>query len=139
ADTGANVSVSARRPDDAAGVAVLAGGTVTPFPPPRGSWDVLVNATPVGMAGFDEASPIDQRLLAGGSLVYDLIYWPPVTRLMSDAARAGCRTLGGLPMLVAQAERQFEWWTGARPRAGLFEEAARTRLEGPVFRPARYE
>jgi shikimate 5-dehydrogenase len=78
--------------------------------------------------------------------VYDLVYWPPMTRLMSDAQRAGCRTLGGLSMLVAQAERQFEWWTGVTPRAGLFAETARARLtasaeevEGPVVRPARHE
>jgi shikimate 5-dehydrogenase len=88
------------------------------------------------MAGFDSASPIDARLLVGGSLVYDLVYWPPVTRLVADARAAGCRTLGGLPMLVAQAERQFEWWTSRRPPAGLFEKAARTRLEEPAFGPA---
>jgi 3-dehydroquinate dehydratase / shikimate dehydrogenase len=138
-DAGAILSVSARRPDAAAAIAALGRGTVTPFPPPAGSWQVLVNTTPVGMDGFDEASPIDPRLLAGGSLVYDLVYWPPVTRLMSDAQRAGCRTLGGLPMLVAQAERQFEWWTGLTPRAGLFDEAARARMEGSAFRPARHE
>jgi 3-dehydroquinate dehydratase / shikimate dehydrogenase len=132
ADSGATVSVSARRPDAASAIARLARGTVVPFPPPRGSWDVLVNTTPVGMAGFDEASPIDPRLLAGGSLVYDLVYRPAVTRLMSDAERAGCRTLGGLPMLVAQAERQFEWWTGAAPRAGLFEQAVKARMEEPA-------
>jgi len=33
-------------------------------------------------------------------------------------------TIGGLAMLVAQAERQFEIWTGQRPPAGLFAEAA---------------
>jgi 3-dehydroquinate dehydratase/shikimate dehydrogenase len=145
-DAGASVSVSARRPDAAAAIAALGRGTVTPFPPPPGSWQVLVNTTPVGMAGAGDESPIDPRLLAGGSLVYDLVYWPPMTRLMSDAQRAGCRTLGGLPMLVAQAERQFEWWTGVTPRAGLFAETARARLtasaeevEGPVVRPARHE
>jgi 3-dehydroquinate dehydratase/shikimate dehydrogenase len=138
-DAGASVSVSARRPDAAAAIAALARGTVTPFPPPPGSWHVLVNTTPVGMAGGDDESPIDPLLLAGGSLVYDLVYWPLVTRLMADAQRAGCRTLGGLPMLVAQAERQFEWWTGRAPLAGLFEEAAQTRLEGTVFRPTRQE
>jgi shikimate dehydrogenase len=138
-DAGASVSVSARRPDAAAAIAALARGTVTPFPPPPRSWHVLVNTTPVGMAGGDDESPIDPLLLAGGSLVYDLVYWPLVTRLMADAQRAGCRTLGGLPMLVAQAERQFEWWTGRAPLAGLFEEAAQTRLEGTVFRPTRQE
>ncbi len=138
-DAEASVSVSARRPDAAAAIAALARGTVTPFPPPRGSWQVLVNTTPVGMDGVDEASPLDPSLLEGGSLVYDLVYWPPVTRLMSDAQRAGCRTLGGLPMLVAQAERQFEWWTGEPPRAGLFEKAARARMEGSAHNPARHE
>ena len=138
-DAGASVSVSARRPDAAAAIAALARGTVTPFPPPRGSWQVLVNTTPVGMDGLDDASPIDPSLLDGGSLVYDLVYWPPVTRLMSDAQRAGCRTLGGLPMLVAQAERQFEWWTGVTPRPGLFDGAARARMEGSAFRSARRE
>jgi 3-dehydroquinate dehydratase/shikimate dehydrogenase len=134
----ASVSVSARRPDAAAAIAALARGTVTPFPPPAGSWQVLVNTTPVGTDGLNEASPIEPHLLAGGSLVYDLVYWPPVTRLMLDAQRAGCRTLGGLPMLVAQAERQFEWWTGAMPPTGLFEQAARARMEGSADNPARH-
>jgi shikimate 5-dehydrogenase len=53
-----------------------------------------------------------------------LIYEPDPTDLMQDAARAGCEVIGGLEMLVAQAERQFEIWTGQRPPTGLFAEAA---------------
>jgi shikimate 5-dehydrogenase len=37
-------------------------------------------------------------------------------------------TIGGLEMLVAQAERQFELWTGCRPPAGLFKSAAATAM-----------
>ncbi len=39
----------------------------------------------------------------------------PYTRLLADAERARCRVIGGLDMLVAQAQAQFEWWTGRRP------------------------
>jgi shikimate 5-dehydrogenase len=103
------------------------------FPPIRGSWDVLVNATTATTLGAgnpgSERPIIDEDLLAEGSVVYDLVYWPPVTPLMAAAARAGCRTLGGLPMLVEQAERQFEWWTRERPAPGLFDAAARRGLE----------
>ena len=38
-----------------------------------------------------------------------------MTRLLRDAAAAGCETIGGLDMLVAQAQEQFDWWTGTRP------------------------
>ena len=44
--------------------------------------------------------------------------------LVADARRAGCAVLDGLPMLIAQAERQFEWWTGQRPARGVMHEAA---------------
>jgi shikimate 5-dehydrogenase len=43
---------------------------------------------------------------------------------MRAAERAGCPAIGGLEMLAAQAERQFEIWTGQRPPAGLFSDAA---------------
>ena len=56
--------------------------------------------------------------------MYDLVYNPLRTRLLADAARAGCDTVGGLDMLVAQAVRQFAWWTGETPPAELFREAA---------------
>ena len=57
-------------------------------------------------------------------MVFDLVYTPAETRLLAEARAAGCLTIGGLEMLVAQAERQFELWTGHTPPAGLFYEAA---------------
>jgi shikimate 5-dehydrogenase len=47
-----------------------------------------------------------------------------MTRFLHEAASAGCDTIGGLDMLVAQAEDQSEWWLGRRPPAGLMREAA---------------
>jgi shikimate dehydrogenase len=65
-----------------------------------------------------------------GRLVYDLTYGPGEATLLRDARAAGLATLDGLAMLVAQAERQFEWWTGQKPQSGVMEAAARRRLAG---------
>jgi shikimate 5-dehydrogenase len=98
-----------------------------PWPVPRGSWDLLVNTTPVGTHPDVARSPVDAGDL-DGALVYDLVYNPRPTRLLRDAAAAGCRTLDGLDMLVAQAVRQFAWWTGVTPEARVLREAAEGRL-----------
>ena len=60
----------------------------------------------------------------GGRAVYDLTYGDGDSALIADARRAGCVVLDGLPMLIAQAERQFEWWTGQRPSPGVMRAAA---------------
>jgi shikimate 5-dehydrogenase len=59
-----------------------------------------------------------------GRMVYDLTYSARESLLLRDARAQGCRTLDGLPMLIAQAERQFEWWTGQRPTPGVMRAAA---------------
>jgi 3-dehydroquinate dehydratase/shikimate dehydrogenase len=66
----------------------------------------------------------------GRALVYDLVYNPRETRLLRDARQAGFDTIGGLEMLVAQAERQFEYWTGRPAPAGVMARAAATFLDG---------
>jgi 3-dehydroquinate dehydratase/shikimate dehydrogenase len=122
ADLGAAVTVCARRPEAAREVAALAGGQIGELPPPAGSWDVLINSTSWD-GDMAAHSPVPASSL-DGRLVYELLYVPPVTKLMADAAAAGCATIGGLEMLVAQAEKQFEIWTGQKPPAGLFQKAA---------------
>ena len=73
--------------------------------------DLLVNATP--------QSPVSREQLHGVRCVYDLVYNPVETRLLSEAQEAGCETLGGLEMLLAQAARQFELWTGKNVSHGF--------------------
>jgi 3-dehydroquinate dehydratase/shikimate dehydrogenase len=131
-DSGAQVTISARRPEAARAVADLVEGHVAPFPPRPGSWDLLVNATSPAHGG-NGVSPMAGQPL-DGAVVYDLIYEPLQTKLLEDARAAGCQTVGGIEMLAAQAERQYELWTGQRPPAGLFaaEAAAARRTAQPV-------
>ena len=124
---GALVSVHARREEHAREVAASLGASSGPFPPPPGSWDLLVNTTPLGGAALREESPLPGGPF-DGRVVYDLTYGPGESRLVSEARHAGLQTLDGLAMLAAQAELQFEWWTGRRPSPGLMLEAAERRL-----------
>ena len=83
---------------------------------------MLVNATPVGSEKMP-GTPMGTAAL-DGQVVFDLVYAPAETELLRSARAAGCEIIGGIEMLIAQAERQFELWTGQRPPAGLFESAA---------------
>jgi shikimate 5-dehydrogenase len=118
---GAQVTVHARRLEQAQDVAVL-GATAALLPPEPGSWDVLVNTTPLGGAASRHESPLPGGPFTG-RLVYDLTYGAGESRLVREARAAGCLALDGLPMLVAQAEHQFEWWTGQRPQPGVMAAA----------------
>jgi 3-dehydroquinate dehydratase/shikimate dehydrogenase len=122
-----SVTIHARRQAEAERVAALTSSTVGPWPPAAGSWDLLVNCTPIGQLPNADNTPVPVQNLTG-RFVYDLVYNPPTTRLLREAASMGCQRLGGLEMLVAQAHEQFTWWTGTRPPAGLMREAALKRL-----------
>jgi 3-dehydroquinate dehydratase / shikimate dehydrogenase len=124
---GAHVTVHARRRGQADAVAAALGVSAADWPPTRGSWDLLVNATPVGTAPLVDDTPWPDAHF-DGRLVYDLVYNPRETRLLREAAAAGCETLGGLEMLVAQAQRQFLLWTGRLPDAGVMRAAAERAL-----------
>jgi shikimate 5-dehydrogenase len=128
ASAGARVSISARQRRAAEEVAQLAGASAAPWPLERGSWDLLVNATPLGTFPHMHETPLPNGPFTG-RVVYDLVYNPPATRLVRDASAAGCRTIGGLDMLVAQAVRQFEWWTGTRASEHVMRDAALARLD----------
>ena len=135
---GARVSVHARRPEQALEVTGSLGAEVGAWPVPAGSWDLLVNCTPLGGTVHRDESPLPGAAFTG-RLVYDLTYGPGESALLRGARAAGCATLDGLPMLVAQAERQFEWWTGQAPAPHVMREAADVRLgigrpEGPPLR-----
>jgi shikimate 5-dehydrogenase len=119
------VTVHGRDRSRAEQAAALAPGAVgTDAAVSAGGWDLLVNATPVGTWPDVDATPVSADVLVGGGTVFDLVYNPPRTRLLADAAAAGCAVIEGLDMLVAQAARQFEWWTGRPAPVATMRHAA---------------
>jgi len=77
---------------------------------------LIVNATPLGMEGTPFAADLaidDPASLHEGQVVFDTIYHPRRTPLLTAAAAAGARPVGGLAMLVHQARHQLEGWLGS--------------------------
>lgn len=72
--------------------------------------DLIVNATPVGLDGT--GMPIPAGWLHPGQLVFDLLYTPSPTPLLSAAAARGARTVNGLRMLLQQGAMAFTLWSG---------------------------
>ena len=90
--------------------------------------EILVNATPVGMTPMVDQTPLPREKLRPGMVVMDLVYNPLKTRLLCEAAAAGCVTVDGLAMLVFQGARQFELWTGLPAPADIMRLAAEAEL-----------
>ncbi len=77
--------------------------------------DLLLQCTPVGQHPKVEESLVPQGLLRPALTVFDAVYNPRRTRLLRDAAAAGCRVVEGTEMFLGQAVVQFELWTGKKP------------------------
>ena len=83
---------------------------------------LLINTATVSM---DATHPllISADWLQPKTIVYDIVYTPPVTPLMHAAAARGCETLGGIGMLVHQGAIAFEKWTGIAPCTETMHQA----------------
>ena len=90
--------------------------------------DVIANSTSVGMYPVVDASPVPASALKPDMVVFDAVYNPVWTRLLSEAAAAGCRTVSGLQMFVNQAAEQFKTWTGLDAPRELMETVTREKL-----------
>ena len=92
--------------------------------------DLLVNCTSVGMkdSAGEGKSPLGVGLIPKRALVYDVVYNPIETPLISAAKKAGARTLGGLPMLVYQGAASFELWTGKSAPIDMMMRVAKRAL-----------
>jgi 3-dehydroquinate dehydratase/shikimate dehydrogenase len=76
----------------------------------KSSFDVIINATPVGMNG-NRQSPLEDKEL-NTKYLFDLVYVPADTKLMKMARAKNIEVIPGLEMFVQQGARQFEIWTG---------------------------
>ena len=138
AHAGANVAICARRGRAAGELAKAVGGEAIPRRLlPSTSFDVIINATPVGMHPHDRVSPLSAREL-NSRVVMDVINRPQKTQLLRIAASKGIATIPGIKMFFEQGSAQWELWTrrsapkSAMERAVLrflrAEETSRQRL-----------
>lgn len=80
---------------------------------------IVVNATPIGMKGFAaDEQPLSDRVIKSldkSTIVYDIVYNPLTTMFLKSAQKEGLRTVEGLDMLLYQAQRAIQIWTGKTP------------------------
>ena len=111
-DLDASLDVAARRVEQARElVARIGGGRLEARTWPRDldRYDLVVNATPLGLHGED---PLAGVALRAGQTIVDLVPLVRETPLVRRARSAGCVTVDGLPMLLHQAAASFRLWTG---------------------------
>lgn len=92
-------------------------------------YDLLINATSVGMSPDADASPAPAPSLRPDATVFDAVYRPLQTRLLRDASAKQCRVIDGLWMLIHQAIAQLELWTNRSVDPAPLREAALRSLE----------
>ena len=128
----ASLTLAARKPPRAAFLADRFGGTAVPLTrqglaPVLPATDVLLQATPVGLADPDGGVAAQTSVLPDGCVLHrsltvmDMVYRPLRTRLLADALAASARPIDGLWMLVFQGLAQLELWTGVVPPDGTAE------------------
>ena len=90
---------------------------------------LIVNTTPLGMHPYEGISPWNEISdFAPNHIVYDLIYNPEETRLLSDARSRGAVVIGGLDMLIYQAAASYVQWTGKEMPVAIVRKALKAHL-----------
>ena len=89
---------------------------------------MIVNATPIGMKGYlANEMPLELKdfdNISPDTVIYDIVYNPIKTVLIREAKNRNLRTIEGLDMLIYQAQRAIEVWTGKQPDAKVMKIAA---------------
>lgn len=92
--------------------------------------DLVVNATPAGMAGGAvPGMPVDPEMLHPGQVYFDMVYHPLVTPAVAAARGRGVHAVGGLGMLVHQAAHAYRHWIGHDAPTLVMAAAAAAELE----------
>ncbi|GMA20190.1 shikimate 5-dehydrogenase [Arsenicicoccus piscis] len=86
---------------------------------------VVINCTPVGMAGGPQADalPVADEVVTAADVVFDVVPMPEITPLLARAAELGKVTITGASVMSLQALEQFVLYTGVRPSPELAAEA----------------
>lgn len=85
--------------------------------------DIIVNTTSVGMEPDDKVSPIADESIRSSQIVFDIVYTPHMTKLLSDAKKKGAAIVHGYKMVLYGGTGIFEQITGKRAPVRVMEEA----------------
>ena len=96
--------------------------TVTTLDKTTGEYDLLINATPVGMYPKCDEMPITKELISRCKAVFDAVYNPEKTMLLKTSEELNIKTVGGMAMLVWQAVKAHEHWYGGTFKVEEIEE-----------------
>ncbi|MDR3102785.1 MAG: shikimate dehydrogenase [Methanocalculaceae archaeon] len=108
---GAKLFVTNRTTEKAAVLAAEFGAVAVPLDALRPEYDLVINATPAGMSGFSAEIPVPVSILSPDTAVFDMVYEPETTPLLSASRSAGVRVaVGGKSMLIEQAAASFALW-----------------------------
>ena len=98
------------------------------------SADLIINTTILGMknSGYEDISPIDSTFIDSNSVIFDMVYNPTKTPLIKIALERNANIIEGLNMLVYQAIKSIELWTGIRPSFDDMYSKCKEILEGKL-------
>lgn len=92
------------------------------------AFDVIINATPVGLEPNVDASPIPAEIIRAGATVFDLVYGPRETKLIRDAKERSARAISGISMFLEQAMEQERLWLGKEIQAAEYATFLKSQL-----------
>lgn len=93
-----------------------------------GEYDIVINATSAGMREVDPRSLVPEEALGAGQTVMDIVYKPIETELFTKARGRGATAIHGGRMLLHQAARQFELYTGREAPLDAMDAALREQI-----------
>ena len=91
-------------------------------------FDLIVNATPIGMPPNVDVSPVPKALIRPNSVVFDVVYTPLETKLLRETREQGARAISGLTMFIAQAIEQERLWLGRNVSDSGYTELLKAEL-----------
>ena len=92
--------------------------------------DIIIQTTPLGMSSHADANtlPVSEAFLKKGTVVFDIVYSPMMTPLLTLAKKRKCKIVYGYRMLLHQAVYQFQWFTGKKPNVAAWEKILKSDL-----------
>ena len=98
------------------------------------STNLIINTTILGMkgSGYENISPVDSTFIDSNSVIFDMVYNPTKTQLIKIALDKNANIIEGLNMLVYQAIKSIELWTGISPSFDDMYNKCKEILEGKL-------